>query len=99
MSEGRWRRERSTVLEWRDEWLPALAAAGPVSIEVDPAAAPAPGTSWNWWLSFSVGELSIEAIVAEGLDAVVFEDEHGRFEDQVAPDGVPGYLLGRSARS
>ncbi|MGW4063456.1 hypothetical protein ACWEGE_34565 [Amycolatopsis sp. NPDC004747] len=98
MSEGRWRRERSTVLEWRDGWLPVLAVTGPASIEVGPEAEPAPGTPWNWWLSFSVGDFSIEAIVAEGLDAVTFEDEHGRFEDEVAPDDVPGYLVARSAR-
>ncbi|MET8851449.1 hypothetical protein [Amycolatopsis sp. NPDC004625] len=96
---SRWRREQPVLAGFREEWADALTRAGvpagSVGIEIEPAAEPGPDVAWNWWLSFSLGEFAVDAIVAEGLGELAFEDESGRFEDVVAPGEVAGYLLER----
>jgi hypothetical protein len=96
---SRWWRERRLVHELCDSWGESLSLPGTisdrVSIEIEPDAEPAPGTPWNWWISFSIGEAQFESIVDERLTSLLFEDDQGRFEDGVPVDRVVSYLRDR----
>lgn len=84
----------------RDDWTESLIRSGitadMLSIEIEPAVEPGPGISWNWWISFSFGDFSIDAIVTEVLETLSFENEAGYFEDEVTPAEVAGYLMRRA---
>ncbi|WP_103353489.1 hypothetical protein [Amycolatopsis sp. CA-128772] len=96
---SRWRRELPVLAGLGEEWRQALTGAGvpadSIGIEIEPAEEPARDALWNWWIYFSLGEVEVDAMVADGLDELVFEDESGRFEDEVTRAGVVAYLLKR----
>ncbi|WP_244211014.1 hypothetical protein [Amycolatopsis kentuckyensis] len=99
MDGGRWHRERLVLTRFRDEWTEALTRAGvpagTLVVEIEPVAEPGPGIDWNWWISFSLGGVTLDAMAAAGLETLAFEDEAGYFDDDVAPGEVADHLLGR----
>jgi hypothetical protein len=99
VDDRRWQRDRPVLARLRDEWTAALTRAGisaeTLAIEFEPSAEPGPGILWNWWVEFSLGDVTFDAMIADGLDTMAFEDEAGYFDDDVAPGDVPDYLAGR----
>jgi hypothetical protein len=96
---SRWQREHPLMLARCSHWVAEiermLPARGQVTLELDPGSEPAPGTSWNWFISLEVGGIDLQALVAEGMAVAAFESRDGQFDDEVKLDEVPSYVSRR----
>ncbi len=78
----------------RASWLDTLRRRGfsGAEVEIEPSAPPLESASWNWWLTFRSGDRELDALAGPGLEALLFEDEQGRFEIEVPIGRVADHL-------
>lgn len=99
---NKWRNQFGKLLEWKEVWLRTLNERGfgisEVDISFGPGKEPPADAFWNWWITFTIDDFEVNSIGAEDLDALLFEDDQGMFEDEVVLDQVPAYLLERVSK-
>jgi hypothetical protein len=97
---SRWQRDRPVMLALRDQWTAQLSGEFPgvrLLIEINPDPEPGPTITWNWWITVEVDDFEFDGMMSDDLTVVSFEDEQGRFEDNVLQDKVLDYLRRRIA--
>jgi hypothetical protein len=98
---GTWQEQIMRLSRMRQSWIESILRHGiepsEIAIEVYPEKEPVSETSWNWWFTFSVRGVAIDALAPQNLEHLLFEDLQGRYEDQVPVEEVPQYVVNRAS--